>query len=53
MILDLVEKKVVKIRYEEECNNIVRMIGSSRIDQEEALKGSLDLVPQRTALGSY
>ena len=36
----------MKIRYEEECNNISALVGSHRIDQEavEALKGTMRLV---------
>ena len=37
----------MKIRYEEECNNIFELVGSPRIDQEKvetALKGILKLV---------
>ena len=28
-------KKVVKVKNEEDCNNIFALVGSSRIDQEE------------------
>ena len=36
----------MKIRYEEECNNIFALVESPRIDQEEldALKGIMRLV---------
>ena len=39
-------KKALKIRYEEMCNNIFTLVGSSRIHQEEveALKGILRLI---------
>ena len=33
--LDLQQKKAVKIRYEEECNNIFALVASPRIDQEK------------------
>ena len=37
------ENEIVKISYEEECNNLFAMVGSPRIDEEEveALKGIL------------
>ena len=44
MISYLQGKKAVKIRYEEECNNIFALIKSPRSRGLEALKGILRLV---------
>ena len=46
MILSLQVKKCVKIKHEEECNNIFVLVGASSIDQAkiETLKGILRFV---------